>query len=135
MAGHSAILPVQAQVYTTLANDPALKALSPVFDEVPTKAVFPWVLITDIREKPDDTLGTVGRALVVGLDAWSQVEGFQELEQIAEEVIRLLDIDTLPDPTGWTTDHSLYLSGFFDREADGITRHVRLEFDIGVHHS
>ena len=134
MAGHSALIPVQTLVYATLTGDATLKALAPTYDEVPTTAVFPWVLITDIKETPDDALGEVGRMLVVGIDAWSQIKGFKELESIAEEVIRLLDTDQLGNPTGWQLDHCIYRDGLFDREPDGITRHVRMNFEMGVHH-
>lgn len=134
MAGNSALIPVQTLVYTRLSGDATLTALSKTYDEVPTDAVFPWVLLTDFEETLDNTFGEEGRSVQVGIDVWSQVPGFKELQSIAEEVIRLLNSDTgIGNPTGWQTDWSMYVKGRLDREADGLTRHARLDFVIAVH--
>lgn len=138
MAAHTALAAVQARVFAALSGDSGLTNIAPVFDHVPVDqagviTTFPWVLIADLDELPDDTLGEVGRSLIVGIDAWSQYEGFKEIEGIVEEVVRILDKDTLADPTGWDLDHCIYTHGKIDREADGLTRHARMDFTIGVH--
>lgn len=134
MATRSALAPVQILVFTTLDGDNALKALTPVFDHIPATQAFPWLLLTDFVETLDNTLGEEGRAITIGIDCWSEVEGYKELQDIAEELIRLLNTDTLANPAGgWVMDYCLYKTGRLDRETDGLTRHGRFEFDMVVH--
>lgn len=128
----SALSPVQALVYGVLGGDATLTAIGPVYDHVPEQTSFPYVSLSDFRETVDDTLGMLGRKIEATIEAWSQAEGYKELETMANRIIELLDTDGLADPTGWTMVSSIYALGTLGREVDGLTRHGTLTFEILV---
>lgn len=133
MAIRTSLPDVQVAVFAVLDGDSALKALAPVLDHVPAEQKFPWVLLSDFRETRDDTTGEQGRSILIGIDAWSEVEGYMELEDIAEQVIKLLNVDNIAIGNGWQMDYCTYMGGLLDRETDGLTRHGRFEFQMVVH--
>lgn len=135
MAGNSALAPVQARVFAILDADSTLDGLvgnGRIYDHVPAQSAFPYVCLVEFRERPDDTLGTKGRVILATIDAYSQAEGYKEVEAICEEVIRLLDNDDITGVTGWTVASSLYTDGDLTREIDGLTRHASMTFTIEV---
>lgn len=139
MAGNSALSPVQAAIFALLTAEPSLQTAlggaGRVFDHVPATTNFPYLVISELAERPDDTLGTKGRMLTLTLDAFSQAEGYKELEAIAEATIALIDNDDFEatiDVAGWTLISSIYANGNLTREIDGLTRHAELSFEIGV---
>lgn len=135
MAGNSALSPIQARLFAILDGDSALDGAlgdGKVYDHVPAASAFPYLCITDLHEEPDDTLGTKGRLVTVTLDAYSQGEGYKELEGIVEEVIRLLDNDDITGVAGWSVASSIYKSGDLVREVDGLTRHATIIIEMEV---
>lgn len=84
--------PIQEAVYGVLAADAALGGLvSGVFDEVPETAAYPYVVIGEALEQPDNRHGTFGRQTVITLHVWSKSRGFAEGNAIASRVVALLD--------------------------------------------
>ncbi len=132
MPSASALSPVQALVFALLNGDSTLTGMAKIYDHVPEQTSFPYISLTDFNETPDDTLGTLGRAIDVTIEAWSQAEGYKELEAITNRIVTLLDNDAAGSPTGWTLVGSLYSSGDLVRESDGLTRHATMMFKLEV---
>jgi hypothetical protein len=145
-AGNSAMLPVQAMVYTVLAADAALKALvmtdagggvptdPRIYDEVPQSVdIFPYVQVGEAIESIDNTFSETGRSVTVAVHIYSQAQGWKESQAILEEVVRLLDETLLPNPAApWTTWRNDYDPGGMEqRDPDG-TRHIVARFTIKV---
>jgi hypothetical protein len=145
-AGNSAMLPVQAAVYTTLAADAALGALletdagagvqtAPrIYDEVPQSVdIFPYVQVGEAIESKDNTFSETGRSVVVAVHIYSQAQGWKEAQGILEEVVRLLDEVLLTNIAApWTIwDNNYDPGGMEQRDPDG-TRHIVARFTIRV---
>jgi hypothetical protein len=130
----SAIGVVQASVYQYLHADTTLMALAPVFDQVPQGQPYPYLEITDLVETLDDTIGEQGRSITVTISAWDQTPGYKLLEQILDNLIRLLDEGLIPtvSGSGWTIWNNIYVRGEVSKLPDGITRQVMTETQIMV---
>lgn len=94
---HSPLGPVQVAIYTWLANDSALTALAPVYEEVPQSTPFPYIEIAELVATPDNVLGPSGRQVVVSIFAFSQSPGFKELQTILQRLMYLLDEVEIPN--------------------------------------
>lgn len=134
MAFRSAIGPIQASIYAWLAADATFMGLiKGVFDQVPESKDFPYVEFEDFKEVPDNVLGDQGRQITVTLLSWSQALGFLELENIMEELWRLLDENTVGDVSpsqGWHIYQSLISEADMSKEPDGITRKGTVKAEI-----
>lgn len=137
MAERSPLGPLQQAVYTWLANDPALAALAKVYDQVPQSTTFPYVEIGELSSVRDPTLGRADRLATVTVFAWSQAFGYKQLEDILEELLRLLDEEDIPntsaamDPSlGWQVAYNLVNLEEVSRLPDGITRQLAVRCQI-----
>lgn len=125
MSGSPA-LAVQGAVMTRLSGDAALSTLlggAKVYDNVPTGTTYPYVVIGDDTQAPNDTMGTTGRDLTLTIHGWSRYVGRKQVKEIMDRVDQLLDRWT-PTLTGWGAVQMLNDYGpesFLD--PDGITRH------------
>lgn len=125
---------LQQAVYSRLAGDSALTGTlgAAVYDDVPDAASFPYVVIGDVTEGPNDTMGTTGRDVTLTLHIWSQYEGNKEVHRIANRVDELLD-RWQPTVSGWST--TVVLQEFYEtfRDPDGITRHGIARYRVHAH--
>lgn len=125
---------LQQAIYTRLNSDSNLTSTlgAAVYDDVPDSAPFPYVVIGDVTEGPNDTMGTTGRDATVTVHTWSQYEGSKEIKQIQNRVDELLDRWS-PTVSGWyATDMQ---QEFFEtmRDPDGITRHGVSRYRLHLH--
>ena len=116
--------PLQQAVYTRLSADTALVTTlgAAVYDSVPDSAPFPYVVIGDDTESPNDTMGKTRRNTTLMIHTWSQAKGKKQTKEIQDRVDELLD-RWAPTVTGWASTHMLneFRESFMD--ADGVTRH------------
>jgi uncharacterized protein DUF3168 len=130
----SAIQPVQAAVFTHLAGDTTLTGLAPVYDQVPQGTSYPYVEITELVETLDNTEGQQGRQVMVTVSAWDQTPGYKPLELILDNLLRLLDEDSVATlgGSGWTIWHNEVVRDNVVKEPDGITRQLMVECQIMI---
>lgn len=126
--------PLTQAIYTRLNTDSELTTTlgAEVYDRVPDSAPFPYVVIGDVTEAPNDTMGQTGRDCTVIIHGWSQYAGNKEIFLIRDRVDDLLD-RWFPTVTGWTAHEMLF--EFFEnlRDPDGVTRHGVSRFRIHIH--
>lgn len=134
----SALWAVQVAVYSVLAQDTTLQVLlgatvaSPkVFDTPPENQEFPYVIIGDLYEVPDDTIGRTGKRVTVPLFAWSRAPTAKECADILNRLVELLDRVPL-SITGWNHVHTDHMRSVAGRESDGATRRAAAEFQLMV---
>lgn len=125
--------PLQTAVYARLTADATLMALvTKVGDNIPDEQAYPYVVIGEETEVPEDTMGRTGRNLTITLHIWSRYPGMKEVKEIKSRLDDLLDRWS-PTVTGWNATELLF--DFFDtlRDPDGITRHGVVSYRIHAH--
>lgn len=125
--------PLQEAVYTRLSGDATLVTTlgAAVYDHVPDSAPFPYVVIGDDTEAPNDTMGVTRRDATITIHSWSQYKGAKQVKEIQARVDALLDRWT-PTVTGWTATQMLNEFKESFRDADGKTRHGVQRFRIHI---
>lgn len=125
---------LQQAMYTRLSGDTELVTTlgAAVYDHVPDGAPMPYVVIGDVTEAPNDTMGVTGRDLTVVVHVWSQYQGMKQVKQIADRVDDLLDRWS-PTVTGWSAVQMQqeFFETFMD--PDGVTRHGVQRYRIHIH--
>ncbi|MGW2260273.1 DUF3168 domain-containing protein [Streptomyces sp. NPDC001780] len=92
MTAPAPMLPVQTAVYGRLAADPTLTGLiTGVFDYVPETTAYPFVVIGEAIETPDNRHGGFGRQTVITLHVWSRYRGYAQALAIGARITALLD--------------------------------------------
>ncbi|PWJ07982.1 DUF3168 domain-containing protein [Streptomyces sp. NWU49] len=126
------MLPVQAAVYARLTGDAQLMALiRGVFDFVLEPDSYPYVVIGEAIETPDNRHGGFGRQTVITLHVWTQAEGHGPGLQIAERVTELLDHQPLNvEPLKHIVTRFEFSQALTDPEPPGNIRHVVLRYRI-----
>lgn len=126
---------LQKAIFSRLNTDTALTTTlsCSVYDNVPANmdsSGFPYVVIGEVTEGPNDTMGRTGRDLSVTIHIWSRYVGMKETKEIQNRVDELLD-RWAPTVTGWnaTQMQQELFETFMDQ--DGITRHGVSRY--GVH--
>ncbi|MFC8442665.1 DUF3168 domain-containing protein [Streptomyces griseoincarnatus] len=130
MTAESAMRPVQAAVYARLTGDATLMALiTGVFDFVLDD--YPYIVIGEATEVPDNRHGGFGRQTVITLHVWTQAEGHGPGLAIADRVTELLDHQPLTI-TGldWVATRFEFSQTLTDPEPPGNIRHVVLRYRI-----
>jgi hypothetical protein len=126
--------PIQEAVYSRLNGDATLVTTlgASVYDAVPDGAPFPYVVIGDDTEAPNDTMGRTGRDTTLTIHTWSQAIGKQETKRIQDRVDELLDRWS-PTVAGWSASYMLneFRESFMD--PDGKTRHGVSRYRIHNH--
>lgn len=125
--------PLQIAMYTRLSGDATLVTTlgATVYDHVPDSAPFPYVVLGDITEGPNDTMGKTGRDMTITVHSWSQTKSWEQVKAIQNRVDALLD-RWAPTVTGWTAIQML--QEFFEtfRDPDGVTRHGVSRYRIHI---
>ncbi|MFE2106637.1 DUF3168 domain-containing protein [Kitasatospora sp. NPDC059463] len=84
--------PLQAAVYTQLTTDAELRAMvTGVYDYVPEGTAYPYVVIGEAIETPDNRHHGFGRQTVLTLHIWSQYRGYSEALAIGARAMAVLD--------------------------------------------
>lgn len=127
---------LQQAIYDRLNDDSNLTSTlgAAVYDDVPDGAAFPYVVIGDITEGPNDTMGTTGRDTTVVIHTFSQTESSKQVKQIQNRIDELLD-RWKPTVSGWSPAIGGMQQEFFEtfRDPDGITRHGVSRYRTHIH--
>lgn len=92
MTNSSALTPVQEALFARLTADSALMSVvTGVHDTVPEPTLYPYVVLGEAIETPDNQLGQFGSRLSVTLHTWSRYRGMAETNLILNHVVRILD--------------------------------------------
>ncbi len=91
---------LQAPLYTRLTGDAALDALvSGVFDHVPEGTAYPYVVIGEYTEIPNDVLTAQGRDVTASISVYDgpqvvagvKTYSSKRLRQIGDRIVELID--------------------------------------------
>lgn len=127
------LLPVQTALYAKLTADTALMAaVTGVHDgRAPEDAVYPYIVIGEAIETPDNAHDRFGRQTVHTLHVWDQARGFKRVLQIGTQVNALLDHQPLTI-TGLAHIVTRYefSQPLVDPEPPGDIRHLVLRYRI-----
>lgn len=132
MTAPAPMLPVQQALYTRLTDDAALMdTVTGVYDYVPETAPYPFVVIGEATETPDNRHGAFGRQTVVTLHVWSKYRGYSQALAIGTIVTGLLDHQPLTI-TGldWIATRFEFSQTLTDPEPPGDLRHLVLRYRV-----
>lgn len=132
MTAPAPMLPVQSAVYARLKGDTTLMGLiRGVYDYVPEDAAYPFVVIGEAIETPDNRHGGYGRETVITLHAWSRYQGYAQVLRIGARVTALLDHQPLDMPgLSWIATRFEFSQTLTDPEPPGDIRHLVLRYRI-----
>ena len=132
MTSPSPLLPVQQALYSRLTGDSALMDLiTGVYDYVPETAVYPYLVLGEAIETPDNRHGGFGRQTVATLHVWTRHRGHSRGLTIGAQVTALLDHQPLTI-TGLHHVSTLFefSQPLVDPEPPGDIRHLVLRYRI-----
>lgn len=87
---------VQTAINSTLTGDSTLMSkISEVTSDVPDDRTFPFITIGEGTETRFNTFSKDGRELSIDLQIWSNKDSFLTMYEILDDVVRLLDDNTL----------------------------------------
>lgn len=128
----SGLWPIQQAVHARLIADVTLMAkVTGVFDGVPAQQPFPYVIVGDATEMPDNAHNQDGHDTTLTIRIASRYEGFKEALSIAQRIDVLLD-DQLLVVTGWGSIKTQREFRETMRDTDGVTRHVVQRYRVGL---
>lgn len=125
--------PLQAALVAALKGSAAVTALvgGRVFDHVPEDAAYPYLVIGEALEEPDNTHDSFGRRLDEAVHVWDRVDGFARPMDIVAAIVALLDHQrTALTVAGHRVVSIRFLDARTLRDADPRIRHVPVRFRI-----
>jgi Protein of unknown function (DUF3168) len=96
---------------------------------VPEQQAFPYCVIGQGDELPQNTLGRKGYQPTITIDVFSHDNGFDECYAIMKELNRLLDEQPLTLATQIHV-YTMYKHSHALNDPDRITRHLVIEYDF-----
>lgn len=126
------MLAVQGAVLQRLYDDATLTGMvESVYDYLPEKAPYPFVVIGEAVETPDNAHDRFSRQTVITLHVWSKYRGYAQGLRIAGQLMALLDHQPLniPDLTHVATRYE-FSQTLTDPEPPGDIRHVVVRFRV-----
>lgn len=119
---------IQQAMYSVIRADAPLNTLlgGRVYDAVPQGEVFPYLVFAEFSHLPWNTHTTPGGDIIVGLDIWSTYDGYRELQQAEDHLLRLFGQSHLSVP-GYDTVFCVHDGSQYDLMPDGVRR---LGFDV-----
>ncbi|WP_327268812.1 DUF3168 domain-containing protein [Streptomyces sp. NBC_01218] len=128
----SPMLPVQGALIAALRGNADLSALiKGVYDFTPEDVPYPFVVVGESVETPDNRLRGFGRQTVVTLHVWSQYRGYAEVLRIGARVTALLDHQPLTVPgLDWVATRFEFSQTLTDPEPPGNIRHLVLRYRV-----
>lgn len=132
MTAPAPMLPVQQAIHAKLTGDPTLMNLvNGVWDYVPEADAYPYIVIGEATEIPDNRHGGFGRQTVATLHVWTRHRGHSKGLAIGARVTALLDHQPL---TITGADHIStrfeFSQTLTDPEPPGDIRHLVLRYRI-----
>ncbi len=109
MALGSSMLDLQAAVYKILSSDVALKNMTQgVYDTIaPSQTLYPYVVLGEWTENPNDLLAREGRECTVAIHIYSRYSGSKEVKAIFSRVSALLGRSTIT-PQNWNVPFGIF---------------------------
>lgn len=103
----------------------------PVFDYVPEDQPYPYAMIGEATEVPDNAHDRYGSDTVHTIHVWTQFEGWSEGLEIVDELSRLLDHrkETLNVDGFWVVSIRREITRTL-RDPNPLLRHVPVEYRI-----
>jgi hypothetical protein len=83
----SPLLPLQVALYGLLSAELSV----PVYDFIPEDAAFPYVVLGECTELPDNDHGQYGSEVTYTFHVWTEAEGYASGLEIVDEISRILD--------------------------------------------
>jgi hypothetical protein len=127
------LLSVQTALYATLTGDGTLMGLiTGVHDgRAPEDVLYPYVVIGEAIETPDNSHDRFGRQTVHTLHVWDQYSGFKSVLQIGARVNALLDHQplTIAGLAHIATRYE-FSQTLTDPEPPGDIRHLVLRYRV-----
>lgn len=126
--------PIQVAIYSKLTGDATLMGkIEGVFDRVPDSQTFPYITIGASTSTPQGAHDRFGARTTTTLHVWSTYAGNLELTDIGNDLMRLLDHQTL------TLDghHTVYMhheQTVVVPDPDDV-RHLAVRFAIETEHT
>lgn len=125
MPNADVLLPVQRALFARLTDE----LTCGVHDLVPEGATYPYVVIGEATDTPDNSHDRYGHDSTVTLHVWSTYHGTAEALGIAGELIGLLDHQPLT-VTGFDTVAVRHRQTVVMRDPDADLRHAVVRFAI-----
>lgn len=101
------INPLQTAIYNILKE----KQETPVYDKLPTKYTFPYILISDYEYELGGSKTTDITDITFELEIWTEYRGKTQVNEIAEDIITVL--------TAWPIDLSAHGYRVTSKDAKG----------------
>ena len=120
---------LQQAVFAALARDGTIAALAGgrVFDHVPRRTPFPYVVVGESRASDWSTKTEAGSEHALTIHVWSRAKGTRETRLVAQAVIDALNGAPLAVHGATLIDLS-WRETIINREPDGETLQARLQF-------
>lgn len=124
--------PLQDAVLALLQADTELTALvQGVFDWVEEGQAYPYVVLGESVETPDNTHDSHGSSTVITLHVWSRYRGFHQARTIASRLRALLEHRPLTiTGHGHVATYFVSQQTLTDPEPPGDIRHVPISFRV-----
>ncbi len=128
----SPMLPVQGAVLAVLTGDATLTDMADaVYDYLPEDVPYPFIVIGEAIETPDNRHGGFGRQTVITLHVWSQYRGYAQALAIGARITALLDHQPLTIPgVDWIATRFEFSQTLTDPEPPGDIRHLVLRYRV-----
>lgn len=133
MANADVLWPIQTALYARLTGDATLSGKAGIYDEVPEGAAFPYVDLGEATATPLGAHDRFGARTVETLHVWSTYHGYAEALDITNDLVRLLDHQTLI-VDGHETVSVRFERAVKMRDPDADLRHVAVRFAIETEH-
>ncbi len=125
----SAAWSLQQAIFAALTKDDAVAVLvgERVFDHVPRRTAFPYVVVGEGRESDWSTKTEAGSEHALAIHVWSRAKGTREARLVTQAVIDALDNAALKI-AGFALIDLCWRDTTTTREPDGETLHAQLQF-------
>ncbi|RMD52396.1 DUF3168 domain-containing protein [Candidatus Parcubacteria bacterium] len=90
---------------------------------------FPYVVIGEGYEMPNDADDILGTRSLVVIRIWSRYSGMKEIKEIFDEIYTLLHRKS-GSVLGWTVRDTQLLYSQFITHEDGLTRSAYVQFNV-----
>lgn len=104
---------------------------STVYDYVPEDVPYPFIVIGEAIETPDNRHGGFGRQTVPTLHVWDRYRGYARVLRVGDRVTTLLDHQPLTIPgADWIATRFEFSQTLTDPEPPGDIRHLVLRYRV-----
>lgn len=120
-----ALFPLQQALYTAL--DAALDA--DVYDDVPEGASYPYVVVGEFTEIPENAHDRFGARITATLHVWSSYHGTKDALAIRSSIVEELDHQAIT-VAGFDTIAARHEQTIVIRDPDEDLRHIAVRFSF-----